>query len=340
MTPRDRVLRTLNHQSIDRAPRDAWLLPGVEADRADDVAETNVRFPGDILHLDTKAPAGRRTKGAANRSGHFTDAWGCAWQLGHRGAAGPLVESPLADASKVATYEPPTELLDAARFAKIGRTCHGTTQFTLAWSDVRPLDRLNSLRGTEAAVNELNGGSQELCCLLKRLDEHFCRELELWSGTDVDGVVLGDDLGWSGSPRISPKTWRNLFRPLYREYCDILRSHDKFVFFHSGGQIADVLDDLIDVGIDAIHAQFFQMNFEALAERHRGRVTFWGDFGHKLIEPTTTAEEVRGEVLRARKALDFGAGGVVAQCSWGPATPIRNIATFFEEWMVPLPVTV
>ena len=175
---------------------------------------------------------------------------------------------------------------------------------------------------------------------MKRLHEHFRRELEFWAGTDVDGVVLGDDLGWSGTPRISPKTWRSLFKPLYHEYCDILRARDKFVLIQSGGHIADVFDDLIEVGIDAIHAQYSQMNFETLVERHRGRVTFWGDFGHKLNEPATTAAEIREEVLRARKALDYGAGGVIAQCSWAPATSIRNVTTFFEEWMVPLPVTV
>jgi len=38
--------------------------------------------------------------------------------------------------------------------------------------------------------------------------------------------------------------------------------------------------------------------------------------------------------------LDFGAGGVVAQCAWKPGTPIRNVAKFFEEWMVSLGVNV
>ncbi len=85
MTPRDRVIRTLNHQPIDRAPRDLWLLPGVESDQSDDVAEMNVRFPADILHLDLRWPSGKRTKGTAGKSAHYTDAWGCTWQLGSRG---------------------------------------------------------------------------------------------------------------------------------------------------------------------------------------------------------------------------------------------------------------
>ena len=86
MISRDRVIRTLNHQSIDRAPRDLWLLPGMEAGRPDDVAEINVRFPSDILHLETKWPAGKRSKGHRQKAGSHTDAWGCTWQLGDHGA--------------------------------------------------------------------------------------------------------------------------------------------------------------------------------------------------------------------------------------------------------------
>ena len=82
MISRDRVIRTLNHQSIDRAPRDLWLLPGMEASRPDDVAEINLRFPSDVLHLETKWPAGKRSKGDSQKAGPYTDAWGCTWQLG------------------------------------------------------------------------------------------------------------------------------------------------------------------------------------------------------------------------------------------------------------------
>ena len=340
MTSRDRVLRALNHQPVDHVPRDLWLLPGLETDHADDVAEMNVRFPSDIVHLDTKTPAGKRTLGAANRSGHFTDAWGCTWQLGHRGKAGPLIESPLADAAKIAGYEPPLELLDPARFSRLNRSCEGTSRFMLAWSDVRPFDRLRLLRGPEAAVAELTAGNKDLHALLARLHEFFRREMQLWAGTEADGVVLCDDLGSATAGHIPPRLWRNWFKPLYREYCEILHARDKFVFFRADGQIADIFEDLVEVGFDAVHSPLFQMDFEKLAERFRGRVTFWGEIDRRQVEPPSPAQAIREAVIRVRRGLDFGAGGVIAQCVWAPGTPIRNIATFFEEWMLPLPVNV
>ncbi len=43
MTSRDLVIRTLNHEPVDRVPRDLWYSPGVETLRADEVAEIEVR---------------------------------------------------------------------------------------------------------------------------------------------------------------------------------------------------------------------------------------------------------------------------------------------------------
>jgi uroporphyrinogen decarboxylase len=255
MTPRERVLRTLNHQAVDRAPRDLWLLPGMEADQGDDVAEMHVRFPADFLHLDTKWPVGKRTRGAANRSGHYTDAWGCTWQLGSRGAAGPLVESPLADPAQMAAYEPPGELLDPSRAAGAVKGCEGCARFVLAWSEARPLERMQALRGPEAAVTDLAGGDAQVRSLLGRLDDFFQKEIELWARADVDGVVLGDSLAMPPGAHLPVKTWRSRFKPLYRRYCEILHAHDKFAFFHASGDVCDVFGDLVDAGCDAIHAR-------------------------------------------------------------------------------------
>jgi uroporphyrinogen decarboxylase len=340
MTSRERVIRTLNHRSVDRAPRDVWLSPDLEAEHADDIAELNIRFPSDILHLDTKSPAGKRTKGAANRAGHFTDAWGCAWHLGPRGGAGPLVESPLTDPSQMVEYEPPVELLEPARFAKASRNCEGSSRFVLAWSEARPLDRLLALRGAEAGLAEIATGNKELRGLLAKIHDFFRCEIELWAATDVDGVVFGDPLGSLDGLRIPPRVFRQWFKPLYREYCEALHAKDKFAFFQSEGQLGDVFGDLVEIGIDAVHSHLFLMDFEKLAEKYRSRVTFWGEMDQQRLTPPTTRPDIHEAVLQLRRALDYGTGGVIAQCQWGPNTPIRNLAAFFEEWMIALPVNV
>jgi hypothetical protein len=246
----------------------------------------------------------------------------------------------LADAKKIVEYKPPKELLSATRFSRVNQGCAGVSQFVLAWTEVCPLTRLLRLRGTDAALADLAAGTKAIRGLLSTLHDFYCREMQMWAETDVDGVVFMDDLGSPDKLLIDRAVWRDLFRPLYREYCDILHAKDKFAFFHCNGDISSIFGDVVKTGIDAIHAQLFLMSFERLAKRYRGRVTFWGEIDQQQALPFGAPEDVREAVLRVRKALDFGSGGVIAQCQWEPNVPLRNIATLFEQWMAPLPMHV
>ena len=135
MTSRDRVIRTLNHQPVDRAPRDLWLAHSIESGWTDALAELNVRFPSDMAQIDLRTVAGKRHKPGGRPEPSPIDAWGCTAAVEGRGAAGAAAP-PLADDQQIAAYCPPAELLAPARFSAVNRGCAGTTRFTLAWSDV------------------------------------------------------------------------------------------------------------------------------------------------------------------------------------------------------------
>jgi hypothetical protein len=336
MTPRELVIKTLNHEPVARVARDLWLPQGEESIPADGLAELNVRYPSDIVQPEMVPPHGKKPPGKPGKGADHTDAWGCVWHDAGHGAPSELKQSPLAEAEKIASYAPPTELLDRSRFAKVNKSCLATNRFVLAWSEVRPFDRLRFLRGSEAALVDLARGTKEVRDLLARLHDFNCKEIELWAETEVDGVAFRDDWGSAEGPLIAPEMWREIFRPLYREYCKILHAKDKFVFFHSDGHIGDIFGDLIKVGIDAIHAQLHLMDVERLAKRYRGRVTFWGGLDPKRLSDHGPVDDFRKAVQTVRKALDFGSGGVIAQCQWDPAVRVQTMAAFFEQWLAPL----
>jgi hypothetical protein len=338
MTSRELVIRTLNHEPVPRIPRDLWLPPGEDLALADGLAEMNVRYPSDVVQPEVGSVHGKKSSGKPNKAGDYTDAWGCVWHIGQRGTPPELKLAPLAEPGKIASYQPPTELLDRSRFAKVNKSCLATSRFVLAWSEVRPFDRLRRLFGSEAALMELARDNKDIRGLLATLHDFACKEMELWAGTDVDGVMFRDDWGTPEGLLLAPEMWRNLFRPLYREYCKILHAKDKFVFFHSDGNILDIFGDLIKVGIDAIHCQMHLMDVERLAKRFRGRVTFWGEMDRQRLHNPGTPEEFREAVLVIRRALDFGSGGVIAQCQWDAGVQIQTVASFFEQWLVPLPM--
>jgi hypothetical protein len=185
---------------------------------------------------------------------------------------------------------------------------------------------------------DLVSGEVDIRRLLATLHDFSCRELQLWAGTAVDGVVFMDHWGSQAGLLVPPDVFRDLFRPLYREYCEILHAHDKYAFFHSDGDISEIFGDLVEVGIDAIHSQLFSMDLEALAQQYCGQVTFWGEIDRKVVLPLGRPDQVRAAVRRLQRILDFGRGGIIAQCEWAAGVPFKNIAAVFEQWLEPLPV--
>jgi len=335
MTSRELVVKTLNHEPATRIPRDLWVPAGEDSLRSEDLAEMALRYPSDIVTPEAAPVGGKRSHGKSSKSGDYTDAWGCVWHVLQPGTTAELKNSPLADAGKIASYHPPAELLDHTRFAKANKTCQATNRFVLAWSEARPFDRLRFLRG-EAALMDLARGTKDIRGLLAMLHDFACKEIQRWAESEVDGVAFRDDWGTPDGLLVAPEMWRDLFRPLYCDYCKILHAHDKFAFFHSEGNILDIFGDLVKVGIDAIHGQFHLMNVERLAKRYRGRVTFWGGVDRGLLLDPGPIEGFCRTVLAFRRELDYGSGGVIAQCQWDPDVRLQTVATFFEQWLIPL----
>jgi uroporphyrinogen decarboxylase len=338
MTSRELVIKTLNHQPIPRAPRDLWIPSNEAAASMDDLAEMAVRFPSDITQPEVGPVYDKKSSGKSGKAGEVADPWGCLWKQGPEGQPVQVAPAPLSDQTRIAAYEPPAQLLDAARFSKVDKSCQATDRFVLAWSEVRPFDRMRALRGNDAALMDLARDTKNIRNLLAKLHDFACRELEMWAKTEVDGVAFRDDWASPEGLYIAPEMWRAIFRPLYRDYCNILHGKDKFVFFHSNGNISDIFGDLVKTGIDAIHSQLYLMDLERLSRRYRNRVTFWGGGDHQRLCDPGPIGEFRQSVLAIRKALDFGSGGVIAQCQWGPGVRVQTMAAFFEQWLTQLPM--
>jgi uroporphyrinogen decarboxylase len=338
MTSRELVIRSLNHEPTARAPRDLWIPEGMETTHADAVAEMNLRFPSDIVQPEVAPAYGKRARGKPNQAGQYSDSWGCTWQVSGPGAPPELKISPLAEKAKIAEFRPPLELLDPARFGKVNKSCETSNRFILAQSETQIFDRLRFLRGHDAAMIDLARGTKDIRNLLRMLHEFSCKEMEIWADTEVDGVAFRDDWGTADGLAISLEMWREIFKPLYREYCKILHAKDKFVFFQSSGNMLDIMGDLVKDGVDAVHVEFHTMDVEKVAKRFRGRVTFWGEVASRGVMRMGNTPELREEVLKIRRALDFGSGGVIAQLQWTPDITLQTVAAVFEQWLLPLPM--
>jgi uroporphyrinogen decarboxylase len=173
--------------------------------------------------------------------------------------------------------------------------------------------------------------------LLDKLVEMHLANLEPFLDA-VEGSVqiiqMGDDLGTQLSTVISPRTYRELFKPRERILFERIQRRGLHVFLHCCGAIAEILPDLIEIGVDIINpVQTSARGMEpARLKREFGRdITFWGggcDTQHVLPEgrPDEVARHVR------ERAETFSPGGGFVFCQVHnilPNVPSENIAAMY-----------
>lgn len=333
MNSRERVIKTLEFEEVDRLPRHLWTLPAVPMFRKTELEELLTKYPSDFGLPIYNYGVGKRCKGDSAVVGQYMDAWGCEWHVGESGVVGEVKAYPLSDWSVLDEYELPWELLEEADLSQVKRSCAQSDKFMLVGTETRPFERMQFLRGTEKLFMDLAYGESKVYELRDRLHSFFVKEMEMWAKTDVDGVSFMDDWGTQKTLLISPAMWREFYKPLYKDYCDILHSKGKYAFFHSDGNIESIYPDLIEIGVDALNSQLFCMDIEGLGEKYAGKITFWGEIDRQNVLPFGAAEDVKKAVNRVSKALLRGKKtGVIAQCEWGKMDPKENITAVFEEW--------
>lgn len=332
MTGRERVLKTLRFEKVDRAPRDLWALPAVTLFQKDEFDAILEQYPLDIGASQISPGWNEETIENTRNVGSYKDDWGSIWQVGEPGLIGEVKEPVLADVSKLSSFQPPWHLIKEREADFVNKSCDESDQFILSDCTARPFERLQFLRGSQNTFLDIGYDTPELHKLLEMIHEYYLEDVKWWCKTNVDGVLLMDDWGSSLALLISLDTWRRLFKPLYKEYCDLIHAAGKFAFFHTDGKMDAIYGELIEVGLDAINSQLFIMDIEELAKKYKGKVTFWGELDRQHTLPFGTPEEVYESVRRVRRALDDGNGGVIAQFEWGKNNPAENVAAAFEAW--------
>jgi len=340
MTPRQRVLKALTFDSPDRVPRNISALPWVAMFAASELEALCRDFPDDLTSPAGGLGVGERRCGEVARKGSYIDDWGVTWEACEDGVTGEVKHAIIENWSVLDSYVLPWEKIKNADWDAVNRSQEenlaGERKFMLCWPDVRLFERIQFLRGTENTLMDMAYGSAEFFRLRDMIHEFNIEVFKAASKTNLDGVMFMDDWGSQQSLLISPDMWREYFKPLYRDYCDIIHRSGKKVFMHSDGKISEICQDLIEIGVDVLNSQLFCMDIEDLAKRYKGQITFWGEIDRQYVLPFGTVEDVRRAVGRVRRALDDGTGGLIAQCEWGARNPYQNIRAVYEAWLEPV----
>lgn len=155
-------------------------------------------------------------------------------------------------------------------------------------------------------------------------------------GEYLDVIQLGDDLATQNGPAASPALYREMVKPYQAELFGFVKGRTPArLYYHTCGAVAPLVDDLIEIGVDALNPIQVSANGMDTAElkaRFGARIAFWGAIDTQQVLPFGTTEQVRAEVRKRISDLAPGGGYILAGVhNLQPDIPPQNIVAMYEE---------
>ena len=355
MTSRERVLATIHHEQPDRVPLvigvsnatgikmkpyqgikklaqieapDKYLYDWPELGTAEIDEETMRRLHSDVRGvLDLEPESVRKRNCERPPHSNCIDSWGSGQVEVKPGDWYPGVH-PLQDArtiDELDAYPGWPDMSDPTRIAHVQETAKRLAEenqcaiMATPWL-LFPFERAHAMQGLETFLVNMAMEPDFAREMLQRIAAH-CKQLMgrflEALGDNVDIIKIGDDLGTEQSLLISPAMYRDILKPIHADLIRFIKERTKAkVFFHSDGDVAPLIEDFIEIGIDILNpiqtSAGSMSDLESLKKRFGRNIVFCGGIDTRRILPFGSVEDVRQEVRRVMQILGPGGGHMVA----------------------------
>ncbi len=150
---------------------------------------------------------------------------------------------------------------------------------------------------------------EKLADIVFGFEEQLIRQLK---PNGFDAVSLADDWGTQKGLFISPKLWREIFKPRYQRQFAVAHECGLDVYFHCCGYIYEIIPDLIDVGVDILNpGQPNINNIPRMGENFAGRICFACPVSYQTTGISGSKEEILREVNDLATCLGTDKGGFI-----------------------------
>jgi len=171
-------------------------------------------------------------------------------------------------------------------------------------------ERAWTLRGMENLMCDMMEEPEFVHELMEKITQRNLRIIDIALEYDFDGFHFGDDWGQQKGLIMGPRCWRTFIKPYLARMYGRVKAAGRHVSQHSCGDIRDIMDDAIEVGLNMYQTYQPEIYGFEYAKQLRGRLTIWGGISTQRDLPVKTPEQI---ISLTREILDyFPGGGLVA----------------------------
>jgi uroporphyrinogen decarboxylase len=355
MTSRERVLAAINHRQPDRCPVDFWARTDVAARLRNHLGLKTQEELLERLGIDVRlvpiaeripafeARVNGRLGGSSESSGkpyilypdgRFEDAWGVVRKLGQDGLYDQWVDGPFAADRDLDRFAwPQGDLYEPVEAVRARAAAHGGRYALLGRLNL-PFKAAWHMRGFENFLCDMMAEPDYARELLRRVADYEVEKSLRLVRAGVDIIGIYGDLAMQDRMLVHPGAWRQTEKPILADMVRRLRAVNPAlkIFFHSDGDITEIIPDYIDVGADILNPIQPECMDPAAVKRDFGdRITMHGTLSIQRTLPKGTPADVRREV-RERIARCGGGGGLILCPSnlLQNDTPLENILAIYD----------
>lgn len=190
--------------------------------------------------------------------------------------------------------------------------------------------------GMETALMNMLSEPEMFRAVIDRITDFYLKANEIFyqaTKGKLDAVLIGNDFGSQTALILSRDLIREFVFPGTKALVQQAKDHGLKVIHHSCGSIRDLIPDLIEIGVDAIHpiqALAHGMEAEGLAKDFAGKVAFCGGVDAQNLLVNGSPDAVRQRVRELRKLFPTGLIISPSHEAILPDIAPANIAALFE----------
>jgi uroporphyrinogen decarboxylase len=192
-------------------------------------------------------------------------------------------------------------------------------------------ERAWTMRGMENLMVDFYENPNFVRDLFHAIAEYNIAQIREVLDYDIDAIYFGDDWGQQHGLQMGPQIWQEFIFPELKRMFQVVRSAGKNVFVHSCGDVDELFDDLVGIGLNCFNP--FQpevMNVFDLVSKYRGKLSFHGGLSTQKTLPYGSPEDVKIETLKLISAGSEGSYIFAPAHAVEGDVPLDNMIAFIE----------